>query len=180
MVVREKEALESSINHIDSKKSRIWYENFSILFWLFSEQENLLFMEWFYFVFFLCRCRCWSRIGTIFHFIYPFYCSDFLYLWKKNKKSKDFCFFLLFVDNGLFILWEKSFANTNANILFSYNIMSSLLDQFGLVVKYEKTEIFYFSRSYGIFNSPALDLSQIGGPILCPKDMWQYLRFIFD
>ena len=58
--------------------------------------------------------------------------------------------------------------------------MSLLLDQFGLVVEHEKTEIFHFSRSYSIFNSLALNLSQIGGPILCPKNMWQHLGFIFD
>ena len=119
-------------------------------------------MEWFYFILFLYGYRCWLRIGTISSLICSFYYSNFLHLWKKNKKSKYFCFFfLLFVDNELFISQEKSFTNTNTNLFCSYNIMFSLLDQFGLVVKYRKTEIFYFSRLYSTFNPLALDLSQI-------------------
>jgi len=58
--------------------------------------------------------------------------------------------------------------------------MSLLLDYFGLVVEHGKTEIFHFSRLHSTFNSLALDLSQISGFILCPKDTWQYLRFIFN
>jgi len=62
----------------------------------------------------------------------------------------------------------------------SYNIVSFLLDQFGLAIEYEKTEVFYFSRSYGVFNPPLLDLSSIGGLILTLKTIWQYLGFIFN
>jgi len=69
---------------------------------------------------------------------------------------------------------EKS----NAYLFYSYNI-SSLLKQFGLIIKHGKTEI-YFSRSHGIFNSPPLYLSQIGDPSLKPKDIWQNLGFIFN
>jgi len=58
--------------------------------------------------------------------------------------------------------------------------MFLLLNQFGLVVEYGKTEIFHCFRWHSIFNSLALDLSQIGGLFLCPKGMWQYLGFIFD
>ena len=80
-------------NLINSKKSRISYENFSIIFWLFSKQENLFFMELFYFILFLYRCRCWSRISTISYFTYSFYYSNFSHFWKKNKKSKYSYFF---------------------------------------------------------------------------------------
>ena len=31
-----------------------------------------------------------------------------------------------------------------------------------------------------MFNSPPLDLSPIGGPVLHPKSSWKYLGFIFD
>ena len=31
-----------------------------------------------------------------------------------------------------------------------------------------------------MFNPPLLDLSPLGGPILCPKSSWKYLGFIFD
>ena len=49
-----------------------------------------------------------------------------------------------------------------------------------LIVEYIKTDIFHFSRSHRAFNSPPLDLSALGGPVLLPKEMWRYLSFIFD
>ena len=119
----------------------------------------MLFIEWFYFVLFLCGCRYWSRISTISHFICSFYCPDFK---KRIKNLNIHVSFFLFVDNRLFISQEKYFTNINANLFYNYNIMSSLLNQFRLVVEYGKTENFHFSRSHSIFNSPALDFSQIG------------------
>ena len=50
----------------------------------------------------------------------------------------------------------------------------------GLVVEHGKTDIFHFSRSYKAFNSPPLDSSILGDPILLSKDIWRYLSFIFD
>ena len=58
--------------------------------------------------------------------------------------------------------------------------MSSLLSKFGLIIKHGKTNIFHFSRAYGVFNPPSLNLSSIGSPLLLPKDTWRYLGFIFD
>ena len=93
------------------------------------------------------------------------------YVFEKRIKNLNIPIsFVLFVDDRLFISQEKSFTNTNANLFCSYNVMFSLLDQFGLVVEHRKTEIFHFSRSYDIFNPPALDLSQISSLILCSKD----------
>ena len=40
--------------------------------------------------------------------------------------------------------------------------------------------MFHFNRSHGTFNPSPLDLSPIGGPVLCPKSSWKYLGFIFD
>ena len=88
--------------------------------------------------------------------------------------------FLLFVNDGLFISQERSFDNTNTDLFYSYNIMSSLLEQFELVVEHRKTEIFHFSRSHGFCYPLSLDLSWIGGPILYLKGTWQYLGFIFN
>ena len=48
--------------------------------------------------------------------------------------------------------------------------MSSLLEQFGLVVEHGKTEVFHFSRLHSIFSPLSLDLSQISSPILHSKD----------
>jgi len=56
----------------------------------------------------------------------------------------------------------------------------NLLSDFGLVIEHGKTEVFHFNRSHGAFNPPSLDLSPLGGLILCPKDSWKYLGFFFD
>ena len=69
---------------------------------------------------------------------------------------------------------------SNANLFCSYNVTSSLLSKFGLVVKHRKSKVFYFSRLYGIFNSPPLDLIPLRDPVLCLKNMWHYLGFFFD
>ena len=50
---------------------------------------------------------------------------------------------------------------------------------FGLVMEYDKSEIFHFSRAHHDSN-PELDLSAIGAPTLKSKTYWRYLRFYFD
>ena len=85
-----------------------------------------------------------------------------------------------FVDNGLFISQSNSFDISNSWLYCSYNILTNLLENFGLVVEYSKTEIFHFNRSHGLFNPPHLDLSPLGGNILRPNETWKYLRFIFN
>ena len=84
------------------------------------------------------------------------------------------------MDNGLIIAQNKSFDVSNSQLFCSYNVLSKLLDSFGLVIEYSKTEIFHFTRSQGFFNLPPLDLSLLGGLILQPKESWKYLGFIFD
>jgi len=56
-------------------------------------------------------------------------------------------------------------------VFCSYNVMTNLLDKFGLVVEHSKTEVFYFSRLHGLFNPLSLDLLSLGGPILSPKTL---------
>ena len=116
-----------------------------------------------------------SIILSTFFIILIFYIFE-----KRIKNLKISISFLLFVNDRLFISQERSFDNTNANLFYSYNIISSLLEQFGLIVKYRKTENFHFSRLYRIFNILPLNLSQIDGLILYSKDTWQYLGFIFN
>ena len=41
-------------------------------------------------------------------------------------------------------------------------------------------KVFYFSKVHGVFSPLLLDLTILGGLILCPKDTWHYLSFIFD
>jgi len=84
------------------------------------------------------------------------------------------------VDDSLFISQKKSILHSNTNIFCCYNIILSLLTKCGLVIKHRKTNIFHFSKSYGLFNLLPLDLSPFGGLVLLPKDTWKYLGFIFN
>jgi len=109
------------------------------------------------------------------------YLSPLLFILENRFKNLNIPISILsFVNDGLFIVQDKSFHISNSHLFCSYNILSKLLDSFGLVIEHSKTEIFHFSRSQGIFNPPPLDLSPLGGPILRPKDSWRYLGFIFD
>ena len=109
------------------------------------------------------------------------YLSLLLYILEKRFKNLKIPISILsFVDDSLFIAQDKSLNIYNLHLFCSYNILSKLLDSFGLVIEHLKTEIFHLSRSQGVFNPPPLNFSPLGGPILRPKDLWKYLGFIFD
>jgi len=100
------------------------------------------------------------------------YFSLFLYILEKHLKNlKIPIFTLLFVDDGLIITQNKSLNTSNSHLFCSYNVLSKLLDSFGLVIEHVKTEIFHFNRLHRIFNPPPLDLTPIRGPILHPKNI---------
>jgi len=70
-------------------------------------------------------------------------------------------------NNILFILQKTFLKKLNAFFFCSYNIISSLFNEFGLIVEYGKSEVFHFSRSTKKnFNPLSLDLSSLEGPIL--------------
>jgi len=101
------------------------------------------------------------------------YLSPIFCIFEKIAKNLKLpVSFLSFVDDGLFISQEKSFEKMNSYLFCSYNISSFLLKQFGLIIEYGKSEIFYFSRSHGLFNPSLLDLSYLRGPILHLKETW--------
>ena len=110
-----------------------------------------------------------------------FYLSPLLYILEKQLKTLNIPVSLLsFVDDGLFISQNKSIDISYSQLFCSYNVLSGLLNKFGLNIEHSKTEMFHFNRSHGTFNPPPLDLSPIGGPVLFPKSLWKYLGFIFD
>ena len=109
------------------------------------------------------------------------YLLPFIYILEKHLKNlKIPISVIFFVDNGLFISQSKSFDILDSHIYCSYNILTNLLEKFGLIVEHSETEIFHFNRFHGIFNSSLLDLSLLGGNIFWPNNTWKYLGFIFD
>ena len=95
------------------------------------------------------------------------YLSLILHIFEKQIKILKIPVFILsFVDDGLFITQNKSLTVSNSKLFCSYQIMTSLLKKFGLVIKYSKTEVFHFVKLHGTFDSPLLDLTTLGGQIL--------------
>ena len=109
------------------------------------------------------------------------YLTLFLYILEKHLKNLKIPISMLsFVNNGLIVAQNKSILSLNSQLLCSYNVLSNLLTDFGLVIEHGKTEIFHFNRLHGAFNPSLLNLTPLRGPILCPKNFWKYLGFFFD
>jgi len=94
---------------------------------------------------------------------------------KKNIPTD----ILSFVDDGLLISQKKSYSLSSSFFLCSYNIMSKILIDAGLVMEHSKTKLFHFTRAHHSPN-PSIDLSSVGGPVISPKPIWRYLGFYFD
>jgi len=99
------------------------------------------------------------------------YFLPFIYILENHLKNlKISISFISFVDDGLFIFQSNSLDISNSHLFCSYNVLSNLLEKFGLVVKHSKTEIFHFNRSHGTLNLPPLNLTPLGGNLLCPNN----------
>jgi len=57
--------------------------------------------------------------------------------------------------------------------------MSKILLDADLVMEHSRTKLFYFMKAQHSPN-PFIDLSSIGGSVISPKPIWQYLGFYFD
>jgi len=119
------------------------------------------------------------QLFCLFYQLYIYY-QYFIFLKKDLKNLKIPISVISFIDNGLFISQNKFFHISNSNLFCSYYVISLLLEQFGLVIKHGKTEVFHFSRLQEAFNPLPSYFSILGGPILCPKETWCYFSFIFD
>ena len=97
----------------------------------------------------------------------------------KNLKENIPTDILSFVDDGLLISQEKSYELSSAFLLSSYNMISRILSDAGLVMEHDKSEVFYFTRAHQPPN-PSINLMSVGGPILHPKPIWRYLEFFFN
>ena len=118
---------------------------------------------------------------ALFFILFTLYISLVFHILENHLKNLKIPVSILsFVNNGLFIAQNKSLLILNSFFFYSYNIASSLLEKFDLILEYRKTKVFYFSRSCRAFNSSLLDFSVLRGPFLIPRDTWRYLGFIFD
>ena len=99
---------------------------------------------------FFLLCNIDISVGqsfTLFPILFVLYLSLIFYILEKQLKFlKIPIFILFFIDDELFISQHKFVSISNANLFCSYNIISILFINFELIVKYEKTKIFYFSR----------------------------------
>jgi len=121
-----------------------------------------------------------EQSSVLFPILSAIYITSIFYIFEKRTKSLlPFISIsnLSFVDDGLLISQEKSYEKLNANLFYSYNIISSLLNQFSLVIKYNKSEVFYFSRSTKSTHSLLLDLRPLKSSLLYLKDIWRYLCY---
>ena len=103
-----------------------------------------------------------------------FYIALIFHIFKKRTKNlltPILVSILSFVDNRLFVFQEKSYEKFNATLFYSYNIISSLFNQFNLVIEHDKSKVFYFSRSTKNVNLPLLDLRPLEGFLLKLKDI---------
>ena len=74
------------------------------------------------------------------------YLLPVFYIFEKRLKNLKIPISVIsFVDNGLFVSQNKSFDVSNSNLFCSYQIMSSLLKQFGLVIEHGKITIWVLS-----------------------------------
>jgi len=97
----------------------------------------------------------------------------------KNLNKEIPTDILSFVDNGLLISQEKSYSLFNSFLLCSYNIISKILIDTGLIMEHNKTKLFHFTRACYPPN-PSINLLSVGGSVISPKPIWWYLGFYFD
>jgi len=75
---------------------------------------------------------------------------------------------LSFIDDGLLISQGKTYNTTLPELYSSYRVVTDLMVYFSLVMKHDKSKIFYFSRAHNNLNLE-LDFSAIGISTLKPK-----------
>ena len=103
-----------------------------------------------------------------------FYIALIFHIFKKRTKNlltPILVSILSFVDNRLFVFQEKSYEKFNTTLFYSYNIISSLFNQFNVVIEYNKSKVFYFSRSIKNVNLSLLDLRPLEDFLLKLKDI---------
>jgi len=126
-----------------------------------------------YFISFFFKADISMRQRFILSFILSaFYIALIFHMFKKRTKNlltPILVSILSFVNNRLFVFQEKSYEKFNATLF--YNIISSLFNQFNLVIEHDKSKVFYFSRSTKNVNLPLLYLRYLEGFLLKLRDI---------
>ena len=112
--------------------------------------------------------------------LFALYLSPIFHVLEKCLKILKIPVSILFFVNDRLIAQSKSLTILNDFLFCSYRVTASLLEKFGLILKYDKMEVFHFSRSTSIFDPLLLNLSDLGGSILYPKNTWKYFRYYFN
>jgi len=89
----------------------------------------------------------------------------------KNLKENILTNILSFVDDGFLISQKKSYSLSSSFLLYSYNIMSKILIDAGLVIEHSKTKLFHFTRAQYPPDS-SINLLSVEGPIISSKPIW--------
>jgi len=110
--------------------------------------------------------------SALFSILLVLYITPFLHLFECRAQALNLdTSTLSYIDNGLLVSQGRTYNKTLPELTSSYSIISDLMASFGLVMEYNKSEIFHFFRAHNNSN-PKLDLSAIGTSILKPKTYW--------
>jgi len=85
--------------------------------------------------------------SALFPIFSALYLSLIFHILEKCLKNLKIPILILsFVDDGLFTSQYKSISVSDINLYYSYNVISTLLTKFELIIKHGKTKVFHFSR----------------------------------
>ena len=84
--------------------------------------------------------------NSLFPILLALYIAFLFHIFEKRTKNLSIPILvsiLSFVNNGLFVSQEKSYEKSNIVFYYSYSIISSLFNQFGLAIKHNKSGVFH-------------------------------------
>ena len=120
----------------------------------FAAKEWII-VSWDSFIFSTCDADIGIEQNSIlFSIISAFYIILFICIFKLRTQALNLnTSILLFVDNGLLISQEKIYNIILLKLYSSYRVVTNLMMLFGLIIKYDKLEIFYFSQVHNNSNN---------------------------
>ena len=102
-------------------------------------------------------------------------------LWKFHTEGPT-NILISYIENGTIIVQSKTWEENLKKLKSSYAVMFQLMFALGLILEYDKSEAFHFSRKNGD-DDPPVNLGYTpytGDTPLKPNKIWRYLDFFFD